>query len=106
VSHETIYRSLYIQARGVLKKELLEHLRARRTVRRSRLSYSPSLDSFWRKLSYSLHLLIGLGFVFSQPIDHGRWPAAKGGVWAFVVVELIHFRMPAFASDPVSQACR
>ena len=36
VSHETIYRSLYIQARGVLKKELLEHLRARRTVRRSK----------------------------------------------------------------------
>jgi IS30 family transposase len=36
VSHETIYRSLFIQARGVLKKELLEHLRARRTVRRSR----------------------------------------------------------------------
>jgi hypothetical protein len=26
VSHETIYRSLFIQARGVLKKELLEHL--------------------------------------------------------------------------------
>lgn len=36
VSHETIYRSQYIQARGVLKKELLEHLRAKRTVRRSR----------------------------------------------------------------------
>ncbi len=36
MSHETIYRSLYIQARGVLKKELLDHLRARRTVRRSR----------------------------------------------------------------------
>jgi IS30 family transposase len=36
VSHETIYRSLYIQARGVLKKELLEYLRARRTIRRSR----------------------------------------------------------------------
>jgi IS30 family transposase len=30
-----IYRSLYIQARGVLKKELLTHLRAKRTVRRS-----------------------------------------------------------------------
>ena len=27
MSHETIYRSLYVQARGVLKKELLEHLR-------------------------------------------------------------------------------
>ena len=36
VSHETIYRSLYIQARGVLKKELLEHLRAKRAVRRSK----------------------------------------------------------------------
>jgi IS30 family transposase len=36
VSHETIYKSLYIQARGVLKKELLEHLRAKRTIRRSR----------------------------------------------------------------------
>jgi len=32
VSHETIYRSLFVQARGVLKKELLEHLRARRTL--------------------------------------------------------------------------
>ncbi|OCJ13396.1 integrase [Rhizobium sp. AC44/96] len=36
VSHETIYRSLYIQARGVLKKELREHLRANRTILRSR----------------------------------------------------------------------
>ena len=36
VSHETIYRSLYIQARGALKKELLEHLRRSRTMRRSR----------------------------------------------------------------------
>ncbi len=36
VSQETIYRSLYIRARGVLKKELLDHLRARRTIRRSR----------------------------------------------------------------------
>ena len=36
VSHETIYRSLFIQTRGVLKKELLAHLRASRTIRRSR----------------------------------------------------------------------
>lgn len=36
VSHETIYRSLYVQARGALKKELLEHLRTRRPIRRSR----------------------------------------------------------------------
>lgn len=36
VSHETIYRSLYIQARGALKKELLAHLRRTRAMRRSR----------------------------------------------------------------------
>jgi len=36
VSHETIYRTLYIQARGALKKELVEHLRRTRTMRRSR----------------------------------------------------------------------
>lgn len=36
VSHETIYRSLFIQARGVLKKELLAHLRSRRLMRRAK----------------------------------------------------------------------
>ena len=38
VSHETIYRSLFIQARGVLKKELIAHLRSKRRIRRSRHS--------------------------------------------------------------------
>jgi IS30 family transposase len=36
VSHETIYRSLFVQARGVLKKELMKHLRTGRPIRRSR----------------------------------------------------------------------
>ncbi len=36
VSHETIYRSLFVQARGVLKKELMQHLRTGRPIRRSR----------------------------------------------------------------------
>src|SRR5467141_5330656 len=36
VSHETIYRSLFVQARGVLKKELLRHLRSKSSMRRSR----------------------------------------------------------------------
>ncbi len=36
VSHETVYRSLFIQARGVLKKELMNHLRSKRRMRRSR----------------------------------------------------------------------
>ena len=38
VSHETIYRSLFIQARGVLKKELIQHLRSKRRIRHSRHS--------------------------------------------------------------------
>jgi len=36
VSHETIYKSLFIQARGALKKELIQHLRSKRAIRRSR----------------------------------------------------------------------
>jgi IS30 family transposase len=36
VSRETIYKSLFIQARGALKKELLQHLRSQRAIRHSR----------------------------------------------------------------------
>ena len=36
ISHETIYRSLFLQARGVLKRELIGHLRSRRVMRRSK----------------------------------------------------------------------
>ena len=38
VSHETIYRSLFIQARGALKKELQVYLRSKRSIRRARTS--------------------------------------------------------------------
>ncbi len=38
VSHETIYRSLFIQARGALKKELQEYLRSKRSIRRAKKS--------------------------------------------------------------------
>ena len=38
VSHETIYRSLYVQARGVLKKELIQYLRTQRVMRHSKHS--------------------------------------------------------------------
>jgi IS30 family transposase len=40
VSHETIYKSLFVQARGVLEKELLRHLRSRRVMRRARSATS------------------------------------------------------------------
>ena len=48
VSHETIYRSLFVQARGVLKKELVQHLRSKRLIRRSGtpgLAESPKVRS-------------------------------------------------------------
>lgn len=38
VSHETIYRTLFIQARGALKKELVKHLRTRRMMRRAKVA--------------------------------------------------------------------
>jgi len=47
VSHETIYRTLFIQARGALKKELLEHLRRTRIMRRSR-HHTQKTDSHGR----------------------------------------------------------
>jgi IS30 family transposase len=40
ISHETIYRSLFIQARGVLQKELVKHLRTNRMMRRSKKASS------------------------------------------------------------------
>lgn len=42
ISHETIYRSLFIQARGVLKKELIHHLRSNRVMRHSKNDRSRS----------------------------------------------------------------
>ncbi len=47
VSHETIYRSLFIQARGAWKKELLQHLRKTRAMRRSR-HHTPKTDDHGR----------------------------------------------------------
>jgi IS30 family transposase len=47
VSHETIYRTLFIQTRGALKKELLQHLRRTRAMRRSR-SHTLKTDNHGR----------------------------------------------------------
>ncbi len=38
VSHETIYKCLFVQARGVLRRELISHLRTRRLMRRGKSS--------------------------------------------------------------------
>ncbi len=47
VSHETIYKSLFIQSRGALKKELIQHLRKTRAMRRSR-HHTQKTDSHGR----------------------------------------------------------
>lgn len=52
-SPETIYRSLFIQARGVLKKKLMAHLRTRRSMRRARAGH-PSGDYAWKAEPQSL----------------------------------------------------
>lgn len=45
VSHETIYKSLFIQSRGVLKKELQKHLRTGRVFRKSRAGNKSGMQS-------------------------------------------------------------
>ncbi len=44
VSHETIYKTLFIQARGALKKELVKHLRRARSIRRARQHTQKTAD--------------------------------------------------------------
>lgn len=64
------------------------------------------LDRFRRNLCYSLPLLIRLHRLVSLPVDHG-WRLAPRAEWGrFWLKNSIHFLTPAFASDPVSQACR
>ena len=65
VSHETIYRSLFIQARGALKKELLQHLRKTRAMRRSPGPTQPIRPP-------------GIGHTVPRPVNLNRtvsWPA-------------------------------
>ena len=68
VSHETIYRSLYIQARGALKKELLEHLRRPRVMRRSR-HHTQKTDNHGR---------ITRCRIDQRASSHGRGPGRTG----------------------------
>ena len=53
VSHETIYRTLYVQARGALKKELLAHLRSGRSYRRPRARQAVTTQSIVNGVSIS-----------------------------------------------------
>ena len=53
VSHETIYRTLYIQTRGALRKELQSYLRRQRTLRRPRTNGTNSTASIVDGISIS-----------------------------------------------------
>ena len=54
-SHETICRSLFIQAGGVLEKELLAHLRSRRVMRRAKSSTRSGRGRGWITDAVSVH---------------------------------------------------
>ena len=54
ISAETIYKSLYIQARGVLKKELVSHLRKRRGMRGSKVT--PADAPRWNAIPDLVHI--------------------------------------------------
>jgi IS30 family transposase len=71
VSHETIYRSLYVQTRGVLKKELQNFLRSPRAIRRSRHATQKGLKL--RKIKDAISIserpaeVIGLSVMHASP---------------------------------------
>ena len=74
VSHETIYRSLFLQARGALKKELIQHLRSKRRIRRSRHSSvhghsQVDPDKLNRKIVVAWHREYGLSLARFQRLD-------------------------------------
>jgi len=75
VSHETIYRSLFIQARGALKKELTQHLRRTRIMRRSRHHTQNELRSFFVPR-------VERGFILNDSVKETRngssWKAVQG----------------------------
>lgn len=77
VSHETIYRSLFIQTRGVLKKELQAHLRATRSVRRSR--HASSKRSGLGKLNIAISIRERPAEVEDRAVP-GHWGRAIGKV--------------------------
>lgn len=55
ISHETIYRSLFIQARGVLKKELQKHLRSGQVIRRAKAASGKKQSRGIIKGAVSIH---------------------------------------------------
>jgi len=88
VSHETIYRSLFLQARGALKKELLQHLRRTRGMRRSR-HHTQKTDTHGRitdtvsirdtrlnmrlaGMVFGLEMIFNLGRSLCETDDEGR----------------------------------
>jgi hypothetical protein len=79
VSHETIYRSLLVQARGVLKKELLCHLRSKRTIRPSKQAGLCCVDRLSRQPITDIGCTwLGSGGSGSDDLSYQRRPARDG----------------------------
>ena len=87
VSHETIYRSLFIQARGVLKKELVSHLRSRRMMRRSGAGGNIGADAvaFTDLAGGQVQFMLGMAPVGNSPADFTKEIAVEYERWGKVV---------------------
>jgi len=77
VSHETIYRSLYVQARGVLKKELQDCLRSPRAIRRSRHATQKGLKL--RKIKDAIPISERPAEVADRAVP-GHWPLGDASI--------------------------
>lgn len=77
VSHETIYKTLFVQSRGVLAKELQAHLRTRRPIRRSVHSRSKGLQRSVIKNLVSISERDQHGLPLRQLLSPGHHPGAE-----------------------------
>ena len=103
VSHETIYLTLFIQALGALKKELLQHLRRTRAMRRSRhhtqktgnhgritetvsiriydtarAASTPALNALASLVLFTTLIAVGAGFVIYRSLTRGERKGSSG----------------------------
>ena len=110
VSHETIYRSLFLQARGVLKRELTAHLRTYRPIRRSKKAARPG---------HKAGQIIGAISITERPASvedraiPGHWEGdlIQGSDFTFIATlverwsRYVHLvRVPSKATDVVTAA--
>jgi len=80
VSHETIYRTLFVQTKGALKKELLAHLHSGRTMRKARCASTSGQSSAGRSKTPSRSVSAQQGSKTGRCPDIGKGTCSPGHV--------------------------